>query len=160
MAVKLAHAFGAEVTVLSRRLDKRDDAITFGADNMLATADPATFPALANTFDLIINTVSADISLEDYLPLLRLDGVLVTLGIGLPPTALLGPLLLRGRKVITGSLTGGLPQTQEMLDFCGENGIGAEVEIIGVDEVESAWKRVVAGDVRYRFVLDMSTMAD
>jgi uncharacterized zinc-type alcohol dehydrogenase-like protein len=160
MAVKLAHALGAEVTVLSRHLDKRDDAIALGADSVRATTDPATFPALANTFDLIINTVSADISLEDYLPLLRLDGVLVTLGIGLPPTALLGPLLLRGRKVITGSLIGGLPQTQEMLDFCGKRGIGAEVEIIGVDEVESAWKRVIAGDVRYRFVLDVSTMAD
>ncbi|HEX3783740.1 MAG TPA: NAD(P)-dependent alcohol dehydrogenase [Pseudonocardiaceae bacterium] len=159
MAVKLAHAFGAEVTVLSRGLDKRDDAIKFGADKVFATADPATFPALANTFDLIVKTVSADISLEDYLPLLRLDGVLVTLGIGLPPTGLLGPLLLRGRKVITGSLIGGLPQTQEMLDFCGEKGIGAEVEVIGVDEVEQAWQRVIAGDVRYRFVLDMSTMA-
>lgn len=160
MAVKLAHEFGAEVTVLSRNLAKRDDAIRFGAHRLYAIGDPDTFTALADSFDLIINTVSSDISLETYLPLLRLDGVLVTLGIGLPPTPLLGPLLLRGRKVITGSLIGGLAQTQEMLDFCGQRGIGAEVEVIGADEINTAWQRMVASDVRYRFVLDVSSLAD
>jgi uncharacterized zinc-type alcohol dehydrogenase-like protein len=158
IAVKLAHSFGAEVTVLSRSLSKKDDGIRLGADRFLATGDPETVAGLANTFDVILNTVSADISLEAYLPLLRLDGALVTLGVGIPPTPLLAPLLLRGRKTVTGSLFGGLRETQEMLDYCGAHGIGAEVEVIKAADVNEAWRRVAAGDVRYRFVLDVSTL--
>jgi len=158
VAVKLAHSFGAEVTVLSQSLSKKDDGIRLGADRFLATGDPATFARLANTFDVILNTVSADISLETYLPLLRLDGALVTLGVGIPATSMLAPLLLRGRKTVTGSLFGGLRETQEMLDFCGAHGIGAEVEVIKAADVNNAWRRVVNGDVRYRFVLDVSTL--
>jgi alcohol dehydrogenase (NADP+) len=158
IAVKLAHSFGAEVTVLSRSLSKEEDGIRLGADRFLATGAPGTVAGLANTFDVILNTVSADISLETYLPLLRLDGALVTLGVGIPPTPLLAPLLLRGRGTVTGSLFGGLRETQEMLDYCGARGIGAEVEVIKAADVNEAWRRVVTGDVRYRFVLDVSTL--
>jgi len=158
IAIKIAHALGAEVTVLSQSLAKKDDAIRFGASRFLATSDTDTFTTLANTFDVVLNTVSADIALESYLPLLRMDGVLVTLGLGIPPTPLLAPLLLRGRKAISGSLIGGQRQTQEMLDFCGEHGIGAEVEVITAADINEAWRRVVKSDVRYRFVLDISTL--
>jgi uncharacterized zinc-type alcohol dehydrogenase-like protein len=158
MAVKLAHAMGAEVTVLSRTLSKKDDGLKLGADYYYATEDKKTFEELAGTFDLIINTVSAVIDVDQFLSLLAVDGTLVN--VGAPPEAL--PVhafsLIDGRKSFAGSVIGGIPETQEMLDFCAEHGLGADIEIITADDIDTAYERVLASDVRYRFVIDTATI--
>ena len=159
MAVKLAHAMGAEVTVLSQSLSKRDDGLAFGADHYYATSDPKTFEELGRAFDLIINTVSAPVDLSAYLGLLDVDGALVN--VGAPPEPLsisVFPLILQ-RRSYAGSLIGGIRETQEMLDFCAEHGIAPEIEVIAQDGINDAWARVLASDVRYRFVIDTSTLA-
>ncbi|MEV4976716.1 NAD(P)-dependent alcohol dehydrogenase [Streptomyces scopuliridis] len=158
LAVKLAHAMGAEVTVLSRTAGKRDDAGRLGARHFHATSDPETFDRLESTFDLIINTVSAEIDLNAYLSLLDLDGTLVN--VGAPPHDLTVSLftLLPNRRSFAGSLIGGLRETQEMLDFCAAHRVIPEVEIIAADQINDAWARVLDSDVRYRFVIDISTM--
>ncbi|GAA0274766.1 NAD(P)-dependent alcohol dehydrogenase [Cryptosporangium japonicum] len=158
MAVKIAAALGAEVTVLSQTLNKKDDGLAFGAEHYYATGDKATFQALQNTFDLIINTVSAPIKMSSYLRLLRLDGVFVT--VGAPPQPLEVPAfaLINSRRSFAGSNIGGIAETQEMLDFCAERGIAPEVEVIGADAVNEAYERVLASDVRYRFVIDVDTL--
>ncbi|GAA3162044.1 MULTISPECIES: NAD(P)-dependent alcohol dehydrogenase [Streptomyces] len=158
MGVKIAHAMGAEVTVLSQSLRKKDDGLRFGADHYHATSDPATFEALAGTFDLIINTVSANIDLNAYLDLLRTDGTLVQLGVPEKPLPIAPFALLGGRRSFAGSLIGGIRETQEMLDFCGEHSLGADIEVISADRINEAYDRVVASDVRYRFVIDASTI--
>ncbi|WP_405504628.1 NAD(P)-dependent alcohol dehydrogenase [Streptomyces purpurascens] len=158
MAVKFAHALGAEVTVLSQSLKKQDDGKRLGADHYYATSDPETFETLAGTFDLIINTVSAKLELDSYLGLLAVDGALVNVGAPAEPLSLnVFSLLMKGRS-FAGSLIGGLPETQEMLDFAGEHGIGAEVEVIPAEKINEAYDRVLASDVRYRFVIDTSTL--
>ncbi len=158
MAVKLAHAMGAEVTVLSQSLKKQEDARRLGADHYYATSDPGTFEQLADTFDLIINTVSAGIDIGRFLTLLKTDGSLVN--VGAPPEPL--PVAVFGlilqRRSFAGSAIGSIRETQEMLDFCAEHGIAAEIEVISAAEVNEAWERVLASDVRYRFVIDNSTM--
>ena len=158
MAVKLAHAMGAEVTVLSQSLSKADDGRRMGADHYFATSDPATFQTLKNSFDLIINTVSAVIDLDAYLRLLALDGTMVN--VGAPPEAL--PLhvftLFGNRRSFAGSGIGGIRETQEMLDFCAEHGIAPDVELIAADAINEAYARVLASDVRYRFVIDIDTL--
>jgi alcohol dehydrogenase (NADP+) len=158
MAVKLGHAMGAEVTVLSRTLSKKDEGLKLGADHYFATEDPETFEQLTNSFDLIINTVSAKIDLDQFLSLLAVDGVLVN--VGAPPEALSVQVfsLIMGRRSFAGSLIGGIGETQEMLDFCAEHGIGAEIELISADDIDNAWERVLASDVRYRFVIDTATI--
>jgi uncharacterized zinc-type alcohol dehydrogenase-like protein len=158
MAVKLAHAMGAEVYVLSRSLSKQEDGERFGADHYHATSDPETFTQLEGRLDLIINTVSAKLNLDQFLGLLGRDGALVNVGI--PPEAMSFNAfsLLRGRKSFAGSLIGGIRETQEMLDFCAEHGIWAEIELIGADKINDAWERVVNSDVRYRFVIDTATI--
>ncbi|MEU6236897.1 NAD(P)-dependent alcohol dehydrogenase [Kitasatospora sp. NPDC047058] len=158
MGVKIAHAKGAEVTVLSQSLRKREDGLKLGADDYRATSDPATFTDLAGTFDLIVNTVSADLDLSAYLGLLRTDGTLVQVGAPEKPVTVNAHALLGGRKSLSGSMIGGLPETQEMLDFCAEHGIGAEIELIRADQINDAYARVLASDVRYRFVIDTSTI--
>ncbi|MFF8953267.1 NAD(P)-dependent alcohol dehydrogenase [Streptomyces sp. NPDC014940] len=158
MAVKIAHAMGAEVTVLSQSLKKQEDGLRLGADHYYATSDPDTFSELAGRFDLIINTVSADIDVNAYLGLLTLDGAMVSVGAAPGPLAVNG-FLLGARRILTGSMIGGIALTQEMLDFCGEHNIGADVEIISADQVNEAYERVLASDVRYRFVIDASTLA-
>lgn len=158
MAVKIAHAMGAEVTVLSQSLKKQEDGLRLGADHYHATSDPDTFAALAGRFDLIVNTVSADIDTNAYLGLLTVDGAMVNVGVAPSPMAVNGSLL-SSRRVLTGSLIGGIAQTQEMLDFCAEHKIGAEIEVISADQVNEAYERVLASDVRYRFVIDASTLA-
>jgi len=158
MAVKLGHAMGAEVTVLSRTLSKKEEGLKLGATDYYATEDPETFEKLAGKFDLIINTVSAVIPLDDFLAMLATDGTLVNVGAPADPLSLQAFSLIPGRKSFAGSMIGGIPETQEMLDFCGEHGIGAEIEVISADDIDTAWERVLASDVRYRFVIDASTI--
>ncbi|WP_405522625.1 NAD(P)-dependent alcohol dehydrogenase [Streptomyces canus] len=159
MAVKLAHAMGAEVTVLSQSLKKMDDGLRLGADHYHATSDPATFEQLAGTFDLIVNTVSAKLDLDAYLGLLAVNGTMVNVGAPAEPLSLnVFSLIMQGRSY-AGSLIGGIRATQEMLDFCAEHGIGSEVEVIPADKINEAYERVLASDVRYRFVIDTSTLA-
>jgi alcohol dehydrogenase (NADP+) len=159
MGVKIAHALGAEVTVLSQSLRKKDDAVAFGADHYHATSDPATFTELAGTFDLIVNTVSANLDIDAYLRLLRLDGSLVFVGLPENPVPVAVFSLVGMRRRMAGSNIGGIRQTQEMLDFCAEHGIAPEIETISADEINEAYDRVVASDVRYRFVIDTATLA-
>lgn len=158
MAVKLAHAMGAEVTVLSQSLKKREDGLRLGADHYHATADPDTFERLANRFDLIVNTVSAPIDVDAHLGLLAVDGTLVNVGAPAEPLNLNVFSLLNGRRSYAGSMIGGIAETQEMLDFCAEHGIGADIELIPADHINQAYERVLASDVRYRFVIDVATL--
>ncbi|THV23619.1 NAD(P)-dependent alcohol dehydrogenase [Glycomyces paridis] len=157
MAVKLAHAMGAEVTVLSQSLKKQDDGLRMGADHYYATSDPATFKTLAGTFDLIVNTVSAKVNVNAYLRLLAVDGALVNVGAPAEPLSVHAFGLIMGRRTFAGSNIGGIKETQEMLDFCAEHGIASEVEVIAADKINDAYERVLASDVRYRFVIDAAT---
>ena len=159
LAVKLARAMGADVTVLSQSPRKRDDALRLGADRYYATSDAATFSQLASSFDLIVNTVSATINVDSYLSLLALDGVLASVGVAPEPLSVNGRALLSQRRIITGSLIGGLEETRDMLRFCAEHHLGAEIEIIPAGQINEAYERVLASDVRYRFVIDNSTLA-
>jgi alcohol dehydrogenase (NADP+) len=157
IGVKIAHAMGAEVTVLSQTPAKEADGVKLGADHYYATGDPATFTTLAGRFDLVVNTVSAPLPIDSYLSLLRLDGALVNVGAPPEPLPVQVFSLLRNRRSFAGSSIGGIPQTQEMLDFCAEHGIGAEIEVIGGEDIDQAYERVVGSDVRYRFVIDTAT---
>ena len=158
MAVKLGTAMGAEVTVLSQSLKKMEDGLRLGAQHYYATSDPATFKKLRNGFDVILNTVSASLDLGAYLNLLILDGTLVELG--MPESALAVPPgpLVRMRRSVSGSLIGGIAETQEMLDFCAEHGVRPEIEVIEPDYINTAYERVLASDVRYRFVIDTESL--
>ncbi|MER8095859.1 NAD(P)-dependent alcohol dehydrogenase [Streptomyces goshikiensis] len=158
MGVKIAHALGAEVTVLSQSLRKREDGLKLGASHYYATSDETTFEKLAGSFDLILSTVSAPLDLGAYLGLLRVDGALVNVGAPEEPVALNLFSVIGGRKTLAGSMIGGIAETQEMLDFCAEHGLGSEIELIRADEVNEAYERVLASDVRYRFVIDASTI--
>jgi uncharacterized zinc-type alcohol dehydrogenase-like protein len=160
MGVKLAHALGAEVTVLSQSLKKRDDGKRLGADHFYATSDSETFTELAGYFDLIINTVSAEIDWNQYFGLLKLDSTMVLVGVPekkVPVGAM--PLLAR-RRSLAGSSIGGIKETQEMLDFCGKHAIASDIEVIPIHKVNEAYERVQKSDVRYRFVIDMASLKD
>ncbi|GAA0194079.1 putative zinc-type alcohol dehydrogenase-like protein [Brevundimonas nasdae] len=159
MAVKLAAALGAEVTVLSTSDRKKADAERMGAKHFLINSDKDAMKAAAEKFDLIINTVSATHEIANHVQLLARDGTMVMLGLtteGLPVFAL--PLLRRRRR-IAGSLIGGIRETQEMLDFCAEHGIACDIELIAPDRINEAYERMEKSDVRYRFVLDMEKLA-
>ncbi|WP_433601089.1 NAD(P)-dependent alcohol dehydrogenase [Nocardia sp. CA-135953] len=158
VGVKIAAAMGAEVTVLSHSLGKRDDGKRFGAHHYYATDDKQTFRQLRNSFDLILNTVSTDLPTNDYLRLLKLDGTLVILGLPENPLSVNPSLIIGRRRALAGSSIGGIAQTQEMLNFCAAHEIGAEIELISADEIDGAYDRVVASDVRYRFVIDAATI--
>lgn len=158
MAVKIAHALGAEVTVLSQTLKKKEDGLRLGADHYYATSDPETFKKLAGSFDLILNTVSAKIDMSAYLSLLVLDGTMVNVGAPAEPLSVNAFSLIGRRRSFAGSLIGGIRETQEMLDFCAEHHIAPEIEVISAKQIDEAWERVLASDVRYRFVIDISTM--
>lgn len=158
MAVKLGAAMGAEVTVLSQSLKKMEDGLRLGATKYYATSDRDTFKSLRNSFDIILNTVSANLDLGRYLDMVDLDGVFVELGapenpLVVPPFAIIGM-----RRSIAGSVIGGIPETQEMLDFCAEHDIASEVEVIQPDYINEAYERVIASDVRYRFVIDTESL--
>ncbi|MFJ9590800.1 zinc-binding dehydrogenase [Streptomyces acidicola] len=157
--MKFAHAMGAQVTVLSQTFEKREDALRVGADQYHAINDPTTFQRLGSGSDLISNTVSAKADLNASLSLLDLDGTLVSLGA--PPDDLSVSLftLFANRRSFAGSLIGGVRETQEMLDFCAAHRIAPQVEIIAADQINDAWDRMLASDVRYRFVIDVSTLA-
>ncbi|GIG66840.1 NAD(P)-dependent alcohol dehydrogenase [Phytomonospora endophytica] len=154
VGVKLAHAMGAEVTVLSQTLSKKEDGLRLGADHFHATSDPETFRRLTGRFDLIVNTVSADLDLDAFLRLLRIDGTMVNLGLPSEASSVRLSSLIGGRKSLAGSMIGGIAETQEMLDFCAERGIAAEYELIRAEAINEAYERVLASDVRYRFVID------
>ncbi|MFC5799756.1 NAD(P)-dependent alcohol dehydrogenase [Streptomyces formicae] len=158
MAVRFAAAMGAEVTVLSQSLKKMDDGLRLGAQHYYATSDDGTFEALAGTFDLIVSTVSAPLPLDKFLALLKADGAMANVGAPEEPVSLNLFSLLAGRKSLAGSAIGGIPETQEMLDFCAEHDLGAEIEVIPADQVNEAYERVLASDVRYRFVIDAATI--
>lgn len=158
MGVKIAHALGAEVTVLSQSLRKKDDGLRLGADHYYATSDPKTFEELAGTFDLIVSTVSAPLDFNAYLSLLKVGGALVNVGAPEEPISLNLFSVIGGRKTLAGSMIGGIAETQEMLDFCAEHGFGAEIELIRADQINEAYERVLASDVRYRFVIDTATI--
>ncbi|MFF6789600.1 NAD(P)-dependent alcohol dehydrogenase [Streptomyces filamentosus] len=158
VGVKIARELGAEVTVLSQSERKREDAFRLGADHYHATGDPETFTKLAGSFDLVISTVSAPLDLDAYLGLVRVDGVMVNVGAPEEPVSFDLSSLVGGRKTLAGSMIGGLAETQEMLDFCAERGIGAEIELITADQVNEAYERILASDVRYRFVIDAATI--
>ncbi|CAN5473329.1 NAD(P)-dependent alcohol dehydrogenase [soil metagenome] len=157
MGVKIAHALGAEVTVLSQTLSKQADGLSLGADHFYATSDDQTFEQLAGSFDLIVNTVSATLPMDKYLSLLRLDGTMVNVGAPAEPLSVPAFALIPMRRSWAGSMIGGIRQTQEMLDFCAEHNLGAEIEIVSGEQIDEAYDRVVASDVRYRFVIDTAT---
>ena len=157
MGVKFAAAMGADVTVLSHSPGKRDDAIAMGAHHFVSTKDPENLTPLLKSFDLILNTVSAELDINQYLNLLKLDGTLVVIGLPGKPYAVHAGTLLNGRRSLSGSMIGGIPEMQEMLDFCAEHQIVSDVEVIKADYINEAYKRTVASDVKYRFVIDATT---
>jgi uncharacterized zinc-type alcohol dehydrogenase-like protein len=157
MGVKFAAAMGADVTVLSHSPSKRDDAIAMGAHHFVSTKDPENLTPLLKSFDLILNTVSAELDINQYLNLLKLDGTLVVIGLPGKPYAVHAGTLLNGRRSLSGSMIGGIPEMQEMLDFCAEHQIVSDVEVIKADYINEAYKRTVASDVKYRFVIDATT---
>jgi alcohol dehydrogenase (NADP+) len=155
VGVQIAAALGAEVTVLSQTLSKEQDGRRFGASDYHATSDKATFKTLRGRFDLIVNTVSANLPLDAYLGLLKPGGAMVSVGLPVEPDKVhAGSLIGRNRIYV-----GGLPETQEMLDFCAEHNIAPAIELIGADEVNAAYPRVTGSDVRYRFVIDTASLA-
>jgi alcohol dehydrogenase (NADP+) len=158
MGVKLGAALGAEVTVLSQSLKKMEDGLRLGANHYYATSDRATFKQLRSSFDLILNTVSANLKLNDYVSLLDVDGTLVELGIPEHPMEVGAFPLALARRSLSGSNIGGIAETQEMMDFCAEHDVTPEIEVIAADYVNEAYERVLASDVRYRFVIDISTL--
>ena len=158
MGVKFAHALGAEVTVLSHSPSKEADARQLGADHFVVTSDPAQMKLNKRKFDLILNTVSAEHDINDYLSLLTTDGTLVVIGLPGVPFAVNADSLLSGRRSMAGSMIGGISELQEMLNFCGEKNIVSEIELISADYVNSAYERTVKSDVRFRFVIDIATL--
>lgn len=155
MGVKLAVAMGAEVTVLSTSPSKADDAKKLGAHNFVNIRDDEARAAATGSFDFILDTISANHDYNSYLSLLGLNGVMVIVGVPTEPTPLNAFSLIGGNKVLAGSLIGGIPETQEMLDFCAKHGITSDIEMITPAEIDTAYDRTVKADVRYRFVIDM-----
>lgn len=158
MAVKIAASMGAEVTVLSRSKDKEKDAQRLGASHFIVTTEPGAMKSLANSFNFIIDTVSAEHDYNQYLALLRTNGVMVLLGAPPKPSDVSAFQLIGGRRSLVGSLVGGIKETQEMLDYCAEHQISSDIEKINIDQINEAYERTLAGDVHYRFVIDMKSL--
>ena len=159
MGVKIGAAMGADITVLSHSLSKKEDGLKLGAREYYATSDAETFTKLAGTFDLIICTVGVVIDWNAYLGLLKIDGTMVVVGAPEHPVPVHAFSLIPGRKSISGSSIGSIKETQEMLDFCGQHDIVSEIETISIQQVNEAYERVLKSDVRYRFVIDMASLA-
>ena len=157
MGVKFAAAMGAEVTVLSHSASKKADALAMGAAHFVDTSVPGALKSLTKEFDLILNTVSAFLDINEYLDLLNLDATLVVIGLPGKPYEVNAGSLLNGRRRMAGSMIGGIPEMQEMLDFCGEHSILSDVEVIDASYADKAYERTIASDVKYRFVIDGST---
>ena len=158
MAVKLAASMGAEVTMLSTSRSKEADARRLGAQAFESTRDEATFQKLARRFDLLIDTISAPHDYNQYLGMLRPQGAMVVVGVPPEPTPVAAMSLIRGNRRLAGSAIGGIPETQEMLDYCARHEIGADVEIIPIQKVNEAYERMIRNDVRYRFVIDLASL--
>ena len=158
MAVKIASSLGAEVTVLSRSKGKEKDAARLGAKHFKITSDPENMKNLAGSFDFIIDTVSAEHDYNQYLALLRTNGVMVLLGAPPTPSAVSAFPLIGGRRSLVGSLVGGIKETQEMLDYCADHNISSDIELINMNQINEAYERTLAGDVHYRFVIDMKSL--
>jgi uncharacterized zinc-type alcohol dehydrogenase-like protein len=149
---------GAEVTVLSTSKAKEADARRLGAHAFEATKDAAVFERLAGRFDLLVDTVSAPHDYNAHLGLLRPRGAMVVVGVPPEPAPVSAFSLIGGNRALAGSLIGGIPETQEMLDFCGAHGIVADVEVIPIQKINEAYERMIRGDVRYRFVIDLASL--
>jgi alcohol dehydrogenase (NADP+) len=158
MGVKIAHALGAEVTVLSHSLHKQEDGRRMGADHFVATSDPMTFEKLKGSFDMIINTVSVELDMNSYLNLLRLDGTMVIVGLPEKELSFGASSLTNARRRLAGSVIGGIQETQEMLEFCDKHKIYCDIELTPIQRVNEAYQRVVNSDVKYRFVIDMKSL--
>jgi uncharacterized zinc-type alcohol dehydrogenase-like protein len=158
MAVKLAASMGAEVTMLSTSKTKEADARRLGASGFESTKDPKTFEKLARRFDLIIDTISVPHDYNKYLGMLRVQGAMVVVGVPPEPSPLAAGSLIFGNKRLAGSLIGGIAQTQEMLDYCAAHQIVSDVEVIPVQKINEAYDRMLRGDVRYRFVIDIASL--
>lgn len=158
MAVKLAKAMGAHVTVLSSTKSKEKDAKRLGAKELIATSEPGVFEKYAGTFDLILNTVSAPLDLTQYLGLLKRDGTMVLLGGPEKPATVHAFSFIMKRHRMSGSLIGGIKETQEMLNFCGKHKITSDIELIPIQKINEAYERMLKSDVRYRFVVDIGSL--
>lgn len=158
MAVKIAASMGADVTVLSRSKGKEKDAAKLGAHHFELTTDPANMKRLGGSFNFIIDTVSAEHDYNAYLALLKTNGVMVLLGVPPTPADVHAFQLIGGRRSLVGSLVGGIKETQEMLDYCAEHNITSDIELINIDQINEAYERTLAGDVHYRFVIDMASL--
>jgi uncharacterized zinc-type alcohol dehydrogenase-like protein len=158
MGVKFAVAMGAEVTMLSHTASKQADAEKLGAHHFVLTSDPEQVEKVKGTFDFILNTVSAQHDYGFYMGMLRTNGVMVCVGVPPEPTAIHAMSMIFGRKSLAGSLIGGIPETQEMLDYCAEHNIVSDIELIPIQDINDAYERMLKGDVRYRFVIDMGSL--
>ena len=158
MAVKFAVSFGAEVTMLSTSPGKREDALSLGAHKFVLTSEPDQLKRLSGQFDFIIDTVSAPHDYNAYLRMLDTDGVMICVGAPPTPAEILGFSLIGNRRSLAGSAIGGLPETQEMLDYCAEHNIVSDIEMIDMAYINEAYERMLKGDVKYRFVIDMATL--
>ncbi|MDX3925228.1 MAG: NAD(P)-dependent alcohol dehydrogenase [Shinella sp.] len=159
MGVKLGAAMGADITVLSQSLSKKEDGLKLGAKEYYATSDAETFTKLAGTFDLIICTVGVAIDWNAYLGLLKVNGSMVLVGVPEHAVPVHAFSFIPGRRSLSGSMIGSIKETQEMLDFCGEHNIVSEIEKINISEVNEAYERVLKSDVRYRFVINIASLA-
>jgi len=161
MGIKIAHAMGAHVVAFTTSESKREAAKALGADEVVVSRNPEEMQAHTKSFDFILNTVAAPHNLDAFTALLKRDGTMTL--VGAPATPHPSPevfSLIMKRRSIAGSMIGGIPETQEMLDFCAEHGIVADIEMIRADEINEAWERMIKGDVKYRFVIDSATLAE
>jgi len=158
MGLKFAHSFGAHTVQLTTSLKKKEDALKLGADEVVLSTDPEQMKAHANSFDFILDTASAPHALEPYLGLLKQDATLCLVGLPEVPPSISPFALITKRISVAGSMIGGMPETQEMLDYCGDKGITSDVEVIPVQQINEAFERMLKQDVKYRFVIDMATL--
>ena len=158
MALKFAHSLGAHTVQLTTNERKREDALRLGADEVIFSKDPTQMKAHVYSFDFILDCVSAPHAMDDYLPLLKQDGTLTLVGLPEKPPSFAPFNLITGRRSIAGSMIGGMPETQQMLDYCGKNNIAADVEVTPIQKINEAFERLLKQDVKYRFVIDMSSL--